>query len=262
MENNNRNLDLISEGYPNSKNFNQNNNKPNYDLISESKTEKYAPKEYIPSSHNKEMISRGKTISEYYHQNKTNINKQNSNKKEVENIAFRNKCKSKKVLQEKKQKRRKISLSKVALVTALTALLAIGIAKGVEKVHTHIETEQIKTEVLSNFTMTLQQLNFDFDNMKESILLLDKDFIKENIFGFYLLTNNDNELMKVVAQRIGYSNFDQFVIDEGYHTKEYYSSNGEGYYLAANTHAWENNEEAKALQTKEIQETEITKGAK
>ena len=58
MENNNRNLDLISEGYPNSKNFNQNNNKPNYDLISESKTEKYAPKEYIPSSYNKEMISK------------------------------------------------------------------------------------------------------------------------------------------------------------------------------------------------------------
>lgn len=119
-------------------------------------------------------------------------------------------------LKESKLKKATKIIAKATIVAAILAGLIAGASYAKGRIETHIKTEGIKVEIMDELSQKLSKMGIDSDNIDQHIEALDKDFIKDNLFGFYLLTDNNYETMKKIANKINYSSFGDYVEDLGY----------------------------------------------
>ena len=156
-------------------------------------------------------------------------------------------------LKESKLKKAVKIIAKATIIASILAGLIAGGAKIANKIETHMKTEEIKVEIMDELSQKLSKMGIDSDNIEQNIEALDKDFIKDNLFGLYLITDNNNEIMSKIANKINYSSFGDYVEDLGYVEVDRDES---GIPIAswASYPQYENAMEAKALKEKEQKE--------
>lgn len=238
---------------------------PNYNLISNGTTNRNIP---INIQSKKENIIYSKNNNKL---NYTNLNNIKNNNQLTKNKHYNNqnlqKSLSKTQIRKKDKKGRKVKILKYVLIGAITIIITANVGT---KINNHIKTENIKKECIITMYDKIENQGYNTENLnlKEIILSSDQEFIKNNLFEFYLIIEKNypwkeaNKLYDLLVQKAGLANsFDKYLINEGYHDRQYYSSNGEDYYLTASKTKWENAMEAVKLAEKRIQETK-SKGAK
>lgn len=179
--------------------------------------------------------------------------KENSNDKIIEKSI-----KKKKI----KKKRKLTKLSKTILISLIVINLGISSALAVNlsnKVEIHEQTEQIKVVLQEDFDRILDYHNLKLQDIDKEINLFSKEFIRDNLFNFYLKTNKDKNIMDKLIQKMTdneFKTFGSYIINEGY----FYKSELSDIMYTPNYQSWENHMEAAALQ--HYQETTVSKGAR
>ena len=181
-----------------------------------------------------------------------------------------NKSINKNKIKENKIKKAKKIIKKSILSLIILLILSSGIEKTYKKIQIHQQTEQIKIELVTNFQNELEQNKININDIssskecteiiKKNIDKFDKEFIMNNIFIFYLITNNDTETMNKLSRKAYGTSFSQYIKDLGYFEK-WKDSQGNLITIAPSLTKWANAEEAKALNQKNISQ-ETTKGVK
>lgn len=290
---NNEEFRLISEGKPihlNEKLEKEKNKQP-LDLISTHKNESYYKNTNLFKSTPIDLISthKNKTINNNYYltENEKKIT-QNYNHQSIQSIdpqlkhtpknkqndISRNKSINKSVnktkLKERNRKKAKTIIKKTTLTIIILLILSYGIGKTYNRIQTYQQTEQIKIELVTDFQNELEQNEIYLkdinaskecaETIKQNIDKFNGNFIQNNLFKFYLITNNDAEIMNKLSQKAYGMSFSQYIKDLGYFEK-LEDSQGKVITIAPSFTKWENAQEAKALNQKNTNQ-ETTKGVK
>lgn len=146
-----------------------------------------------------------------------------------------------------KKKRKLTKLGKSAVIILI--VINLGIISSLasfltNKFKIHSETEQVKVVLQEDFNNTLNTHNIELINIDKEIELFSKEYIKKNLFNFYLKTNNNKDIMDKLIKKMTdneFNSFSSYIINEGYFYKI-----GDDKFLP-NYKSWENHMEAHAL---------------
>lgn len=166
-----------------------------------------------------------------------------------------NKSINKPKIKESKAKKTVKIIAKATLIASILAVLITGGFKMANKVSTHIEGEQIKAELVLNFEERLKALGIDKEYLEQYIEIFDKDFLENNLFEFYLITENNPSIMNRISKKLYNKNFSNYIIQSGYFEQSY-DNNGKATEVRYPTFLkWENAMEAMHIKEKEERES-------
>lgn len=220
------------------------------DLISEGYPKQYMQEKFNPNNYNYDTISRGSSI-ESIPQQTIKTTKTNNERNQINKSVKKSVVKTE--IRKKEKKGRKVKILKALLIIAITTILVIAAGA---KTYTHIQTENIKKDIIVQMYNNYKEKGYDTEtlNMEEIINNTSPEELRNNVFGNYLLINenyNWKEQKKLLNQLVDRAKladtFNEYLVDEGYHHKVPYSSNGEDYFLEGDTVKYENAMEAKYL---------------
>lgn len=189
--------------------------------------------------------------------------------KEAPNIerSINNSVKQTRIKKDKSNSRI-IKVGKNILILAITAIIAISTINVGKIAITHYKTEQIKEVCVTEFYDNLKKQGLETEKLTPEGIIYNSnpEYLKDNLFEFYLIINKTYEykerkiVLDLLVKKAGLAEtFKDFLITNGYHKREYYSSNGTEYYLSADEAAWANTMEAIKLSEVEAQKN---KGAR
>lgn len=165
-----------------------------------------------------------------------------------------NKSINKTKIKESKTKKTVRIIAKATLIASILAVLVTGGYKLSNEISTHTEGEKIKQEIVINFEDQLKSFGINKEHLDQFIDTFDKDFLEDNLFEIYLITNNDGNIMNKVSKKLYNKSFSSHIKESGYFEQEYGNDGKPNSIRYASYRKWENAMEAKALKEKKEKE--------